>query len=105
MLTPADDRRRWWGSFFLAGAASLLICGQTVLKPYLEEVGYLLYWLACIAFTWLALLTALLDFWAVRRRSRQERNELVRRTLAQIEADQAARTEKTTEKSEEHNSC
>lgn len=101
MLTPADARRRWWGSFFLAGAASLLICGQTVLKPYLEDAGYLLYWLACIAFTWLAILTALLDFWMLRRRSRQERTELVKRTLEQIEADQAAKDAVTHEKAKQ----
>lgn len=92
MLTPADDRRRWWGSFFLGGAASLLICGQTVLKPYLEDVGYLLYWLACIAFTWLAIFTALLDFLAVRRQSRQERKELLQRALEEINTDRSAQT-------------
>lgn len=92
MLTPADDRRRWWGSFFLGGAASLLICGQTILKPYLEDVGYLLYWLACITFTWLAIFTAMLDFLAVRRQSRQERNELVQRALERINADRSTQT-------------
>ena len=45
----------------------MLIWGQTILKPYLEGMGFVLYWLACLAFTGLALLTALLDIWVRQR--------------------------------------
>jgi hypothetical protein len=76
---PADVRRRWFGVFFLVIAAGMLIWGHTILKPYLEGIGFVLYWLACMAFTGLALLTALLDIWAVRRRTREQQRDLLQR--------------------------
>ena len=69
---PADARRRWFGVFFLIIAAGMLIWGQTILKPRLEGVGFVIYWLVCMGFTALAMLTALLDIWAVRRRTRDQ---------------------------------
>jgi hypothetical protein len=62
-------------------AAGMLIWGQTILNPYLEGVGFVLYWVACLAFTGLALLTALLDIWAVRRRTREQQRDLLERIL------------------------
>ncbi|PYM10190.1 MAG: hypothetical protein DME18_16775, partial [Verrucomicrobia bacterium] len=62
---PADARRRWFGVFFLIIAVGMLVWGQTFLKPYLEGLGFIVYWLACMGFTGLAMLSALLDIWAV----------------------------------------
>ncbi len=76
---PADARRRWFGVFFLIIAAGMLIWGQTILKPRLEGVGFVIYWLVCMGFTALAMLTALLDIWAVRRRTRDQHRDLLRR--------------------------
>ena len=81
MSNPADARRRWFGLFFLFIALGLLIWGQTILKPYLDGLWFILYWLACFAFTILALLTALLDFWIMRRRMRGEHRALFRDTF------------------------
>jgi hypothetical protein len=82
MLTPADARRRWFGAFFLIVAAGLLIWGQTVLKPHLDGIWFLLYWLVCFGFTALAMLTALLDFWIMRRKSRQSQKDLLQKALS-----------------------
>ena len=85
---PADVRRRWFGVFFLLIAAGMLIWGQTILKPYLESIGFVLYWLGCMAFTGLALLTALLDIWAVRRRTREQQRDLLQRIFDEAEANE-----------------
>jgi membrane protein implicated in regulation of membrane protease activity len=75
---PADARRRWFGVFFLIVAAGMLIWGQTFLRPWLSGLGFVAYWLACLVFTGLAMLTALLDIWAVRRRTRDQHRDLLR---------------------------
>ena len=89
---PADVRRRWFGVFFLLIAAGMLIWGQTILKPYLEGIGFVLYWLACIAFTGLALLTALLDIWAVRRRTREQQRDLLQRIFDEEASNEENKT-------------
>ena|SRR6266511_3990643 len=83
---PADVRRRWFGVFFLLVAAGMLIWGQTILKPHLEGIGFVLYWLACMAFTGMALVTAMLDIWAVRRRTREQQRDLLQRILDEADA-------------------
>ena len=84
---PADVRRHWFGAFFLLIAAGMLIWGQTILEPYLEGIGFVLYWLACLAFTGLALVTALLDIWAVRRRTREQHRDLLQRIFDEAESN------------------
>ena len=69
-------------------AAGMLIWGQTILKSYLEGIGFVLYWLACMAFTGLALLTALLDIWAVRRRTREQQRDLLQRIFDEGEPNE-----------------
>ena len=92
--TQADFRRRWFGVFFLLIAAGMLIWGQTILKPYLEGIGFMLYWLGCLAFTGLALITALLDIWAVRRRTREQQRDLLQRIFEEGEANEENKTNK-----------
>jgi hypothetical protein len=81
MHTNSDARRRWFGMLFLALAAGMMIWGQTVLKERLTGVWYLLYWAGCGLLTMLAVVTALLDMWIVRRRAREEHRELLRRSF------------------------
>lgn len=69
----------------LAIAAGLLIWGQTILQPLLHGLPFLLYWLACFVFTLAAIILALLDIRAVRRRVRDEHRQLIERTLADLE--------------------
>ena len=87
MLDSADALRRWLGLFCLAVAAGLLIWGQTILKPHLDGVAFLLYWLACFSFTIAAILIALLDVRVLRRRNRDEQRKLIERTLEQLERE------------------
>jgi choline-glycine betaine transporter len=70
MNRPADAKRRWWGLFCLVMAVGLLMWGQTLLKPHLHGLLYIVYWLACFAFVVLAMLIALFDMWVVNLRRR-----------------------------------
>ena len=92
LANPADVRRRWFGVFFLLIAAGMLIWGQTILKPHLEGLGFVLYWLACMTFTGLALVTALLDIWAVRRRTREQQRDLLQRIFDEGESHKENKT-------------
>ena len=92
MPTPADALRRWLGLFCLAMAGGMLIWGQTVLKPHLEGLWFLIYWAVCFLFTFGAIGIALLDMRAVRQRVRAEQESLIRETLANLEgADESSR--------------
>ena len=92
MSNSSDALRRWLGTFFLIVAVGLLIWGQTVLQPVLTGFRFIAYWTTCFGFTLLAILAALLDVHAMRRRAREAQRELARRTLALIEADQRRTT-------------
>jgi len=72
--------------FCLAVAAGMLIWGQTVLEPYLTGVVFIVYWAACFVFTLGAIIIALLDIRAVRRRVRNQRRDLIQRTLEGVES-------------------
>lgn len=87
MPTPADALRRWLGLFCLAIAGGMLIWGQTVLKPHLEGIGFLIYWAVCFLFTFGAIGIALVDMRAVRHRVRAEQEDLIKRTLANLQSD------------------
>lgn len=78
---PAQSWRRWFGLFFLAVSFGMLVWGQTLLKDRLTGAGYLLYWSGCFFFTFLAIATALLDILLVRRQTRMDRKELLKRAL------------------------
>lgn len=91
MLEGADAWRRWRGMLCLTVAAGLLVWGQTVLEPVLQGVGYLLYWLVCFGFTLAAIVIALLDIRATRRRVRQEHLRLLQRVLEELEQEERKR--------------
>jgi membrane protein implicated in regulation of membrane protease activity len=93
MANSADALRRWFGVLFLILAAGMLIWGQTLLAPVLERnpLLFVFYWFGCFAFTMLAVFMALLDVRATRRRTRAEQNELIQRTLQEIEAEKRER--------------
>ena len=85
MPSSADALRRWFGLFFLAMAFGMLIWGQTVLQNKLHGVAFLVYWCCCFLFTFAAIFTALLDMRATRKRARAEQQDLLERTLSQLE--------------------
>jgi hypothetical protein len=66
-------------------AFGLLIWGQTVLRDSLKGVAFLAYWGCCFFFTLAAIITALLDVRATRRKAREEQDDLIRRTLEEVE--------------------
>src|SRR6185503_11799530 len=85
MPTSADALRRWLGLLFLALAFGLLVWGQTVLRDRLKGVAFLAYWGCCFLFTLAAIITALLDIRATRKRAQREHEELIQRTMEEIE--------------------
>jgi hypothetical protein len=103
MQNARDARRRWFGLFFLAVAAAMVIWGQTVFEPYLRGVGFIAYWALCGLVTVCAIGTALLDLIVLRRRARREQRELFRKSfdlerLDQRDADAARSNEKNSQR-------
>jgi hypothetical protein len=87
MALDATARRRWFGGVMLLAALGMLICGETVLKEWLETIAALIYWLVCLVFTCLAIIAAFLDVRALRHRTRQEQRDLFESTLKKIQAE------------------
>jgi uncharacterized metal-binding protein len=85
MPTSADALRRWLGLCFLTLAFGLLVWGRTVLQNRLSGIPFLIYWVVCFLLTMAAIITALLDLRATRKRARQEHEELLQRTLNELE--------------------
>ena len=84
MTGMSDKRRRWLGAIFLLAALIMLVAGETVLEGRLGTIGFILFWMACFAFTCLALLIAFIDAAIVRRRARQEHRQFLEHTLREI---------------------
>jgi hypothetical protein len=91
MQNSAEALRRWLGLFCLAVAAGMLIWGQTILKPVLQGLGFVIYWGICFFFTVSAIVIALLDVRAVRHRIKAEQAELLAKTLQEIEESKDSR--------------
>jgi len=87
MFNSAGARRRWFGTLFLIGGGGMLIWGQTVLHSRLQGLGFLLYWLVCFLFVILAMVTAMLDLRALRKRAREDQHDLVQKALDEIKSD------------------
>ncbi len=87
MFGPVDARRRWFGAFFLIVAGGMVIWGETAFKSRLAGAVFLVYWLVCFLFVLLAMLTALLDIRAMRRRTRGEQRDLFQENLDEIKSD------------------
>jgi hypothetical protein len=88
--TSGDTLRRWLGLLFLALAFGMLIWGQIVLRNRLHGLAFLIYWAGCFLFTLAAIVTAMLDVRATRKRAQNEHNELVRRTLEDLKRKDAS---------------
>jgi membrane protein required for beta-lactamase induction len=76
-----NSRTRLLGAIFLLIALVMLVVGETLLKGRLGNLGFVLYWLICAAFTLSAGSVALVDMAAVRKRLRQEQRKLIEDTL------------------------
>jgi hypothetical protein len=92
MPKSTDTVRRWCGVVFLILAAGLLAAGQFVLKDALinrGKIAFLLYWGACFFFTVAAMVVALLDMRATRRKACEEQAELLQRSFGDVREDDA----------------
>lgn len=87
MLSSGNTLRRKLGISFLVLAGSMLFWGMTALKSHLAGRAFLYYWLVCFLMTELAIVTAFLDYWAIRRESRKEHRTLINSTLNNLEED------------------
>jgi len=90
-MLDAKSRRRWFGAFCLLAAIVMLALGETALKGRFSALGFVAWWLACMAFTLLAIVAAVLDARALRRESRDEQRALVESTLLEIQEEKARR--------------
>lgn len=81
MLTRTDKIRRKFGLFCIVGAGLMVVWGLTALKPRLDGLNYVLYWLVCFLLTGSAALTALLDMWIMGARDRKKELEAELRKL------------------------
>jgi hypothetical protein len=81
MPANATRRRRLVGVVFLAIALLLALAGQTVLRPRLDGVTFLFYWMGCFVALGLAVATALLDILVIRHEARREQIQLLRQTF------------------------
>jgi membrane protein implicated in regulation of membrane protease activity len=95
MALSRDGWRRLSGLVLLSIAAGMLILGQTVFKDRLQSLAFVYYWLTCTVFTFLTLMVALWDMRIVRRRAREQQNELVKNTLRDISLGQIKPREKS----------
>jgi len=93
MNNSVDALRRWFGAFFLAVAAGMLIWGHTILLPWLRGTGFLIYWALCFLFTLSSIVLALLDAHAVMKQVESEQARLFERALKDIERDAEAKDE------------
>lgn len=84
MRSKADIRRRWFGAIFLLVSIGMLVAGQTVLSERLSPLGFIVFWLACLVCTCLAILVALIDVWVIRSRSREEQRAFLDDTIKEI---------------------
>jgi hypothetical protein len=84
-MPAARTIRRWIGGLLLAGALTMLVLGQTVLKSKLHDADYIRYWMICFVLTGGALLVALIDVMMIKRETRNEQKELIDETLHEIE--------------------
>ena len=77
----ADARRRCLGAVFLGIALGMILAGETVLRNRLGAGSFLIFWLVCFLFTFLALAVAFLDLSVTRRRAREQQRALLEEAI------------------------
>ena len=92
MANSSQAWRRWFGVLFLTLAFGMLVWGKTVLEPRLDGAAYLIYWGICFGFTFAAIITALIDMRATRRRTELEQQELLDKSFKEFESADKSRS-------------
>src|SRR5947207_3211178 len=97
MGNKSDHRRRWLGGVFLGMAVVMLVGGQICdaqLRERLGKAGFLIFWMICFLFTFMAILVAFADLTVVRRRTADEQRALLEDTLGDIAREKAEKSKK-----------
>jgi hypothetical protein len=91
MESNTGIRHRKRGMTFLVISVVMLILGETVLRQSLGRVPFVLYWMACLVFTVMAILYAFLDVAGVQRQAREQQRELLEKTIREIARQKEAK--------------
>jgi hypothetical protein len=92
MDSTTGIRHRKRGLIFLIISVVMLILGETLLRSSLSNVSFVLYWMACIVVTFMAIVFAFLDVAGVQRQAREQQRELLEKTVREIARQKEAKT-------------
>ncbi len=81
VMNRQDAWRRWFGLLFLIIAGGMTTWGLTVLDGKLKGAWFVVYWLPCFGFVFLAMSVALLDWLIIRQRHRKAKANLARKVF------------------------
>lgn len=93
MNGAADARRRWFGLLFLILAAGMTTWGLIFLDDHLRGLLFVAYWLVCFGCLLLSMAVAVVDFFIMRRRQREERSRLADRAIREAASAVQARVQ------------
>ena len=85
---------RWLAALFLVAALIMLVTGQTLLRERLHRLGFVIFWLICFVFTFLAMCLALLDAAITRHRAREEQRAFFEQTFEDIARQKETKSRK-----------
>ena len=85
-INPNLPRRRA-GLIFLLLAGVMLVLGLTILGKVLQGLGFLAYWLGCLALTLTAMLMAIREMRDIRRQNREEKVGLFEKAFDDVAAE------------------
>ena len=91
MDSTTGIRHRKRGLIFLIISVLMLVLGETLLRSSLGKVPFILYWMACMVFTFLAIVFAFLDVAGVQRQAREQQRELLEKTIREIARQKEAK--------------
>lgn len=86
-VNSSEIRRRWMGVICLGVAILMVVWGQFFLPQSWPPLLQMSFWLLCFVFTLAAILVACADLFALRRRTREERQALMEEAMHEIEKE------------------
>jgi hypothetical protein len=89
-------RHRKRGLTFLIISVVMLIAGETVLRSSLAKVPFILYWMVCFVFTFMAIVFSFLDVAGVQRQAREQQRQLLEKTIHEIARQKEAKAGRST---------
>ena len=86
--------RRWATLMFLGLAGVMLVLGLTVWRKSLAGMGFVAYWLGCLALTLIAMLLAVREMSYIRRQNRAEKTGLIEQAFGDVASEMKDTREK-----------